>query len=165
MSVLTSIILRFFVIFFSYSMLIPGKYPKLGYRALIFKYFQFLIHYRVVVPSYIAWVIDSVVKQATNKCGVYVAGKVEQCYQANILEYLVYTYWQVKCIFPILKTTVFLDAMPCSLVYTYQHFAETCCIHLQGKREIFLSCKWRQQVPSVHYQLSTKPHRSHPRRP
>lgn len=50
------------MVFLSYSVLIPEHYPKLDYREILSKNFQFFIHYRVVVPNYIAGVIASVVK-------------------------------------------------------------------------------------------------------
>jgi hypothetical protein len=32
-----------------------------------------------------------------------------------------------------MKNTVFWDATPCSLVYMYQNFGGTCCLHLRGR--------------------------------
>jgi hypothetical protein len=33
-----------------------------------------------------------------------------------------------------MRTTLFLDVMACGLVYVYQHFGETSCFGLQGRR-------------------------------
>lgn len=47
------------------------------------------------------------------------------------------------------KITVFYDVTSCSLVDQYSYSGETCCLHLQVRRE-------KQQVPLEHWYLSTR---------
>lgn len=46
-----------------------------------------------------------------------------------------------------MKITFFLNVTLHSLVYHYQHFGRSCCLHLQGRKLTQLHWTWRQEVP------------------